>query len=877
MGVCRQEVAMADRVGRYRSGSDSPRGDGRVQQSSCPRVFFILMGRWRKPAKSEKSVEPLPERRPSHREAAQWSARFSIDAAIAVVTISMSKTGLTDEDLERWCVWVRGHLATQRHSCALGVVDFAENRLTAKGVRHLLETFLDLQLPVQVLKLHHNRIAEGWCFAAYLQRGWLHELHLSHNELDAQASAAIIEAAVQASDASKKIYPRRVGKGNSAPLWVRLEQNYIDPNVFSSILDAKFGDSAGICCDARSKWCTPHNCVQQAAFAVHLKNLCQQRRRGSGERTASATGSTTHKADGTECAHVLCFDWERGAWVPETIEIPAIDPAATTELSEGLKVLIGAGMKRTTASEGPSDMQALSHEEGQTMGADLLRSIRTKTAAARPATPPTVTAPKAPPLPAPAPVAPVPPLPAPVAVPPPAVAAAQAVAAQAMAKQVAAQAAWAANAAANHAAAQAAQVHCARLAAAQMAAQAARLDPRFVEDPNAWLRIEAPVFQPGARCFFATSEATGSGETSAGASDDTESLEVTAAVSTEGPETEPGLLNTDSPPSTRRRSEDQTSPAVWLSKAAPLLEELPETSLWKKDAPRAEPERTVASKNAKVAASPSPWSASVTASKPAGVSNLNSEQTRPQKSASMNSPAQWLSEKPKEEPVEPSEPPVALESSAVLSAPPHVSPEPVQEKMDSIEPGLPKSSPAIAVQKTTEFSADAVPPEIEKPLVVHEEIPEVTVEEHHEAPTEDSPELGAPEEGYEATPEVKVEGLAAEAEQLADIQKAAEIPEAAIDPTIEAATVQPVQPVDPVEPEESAVVEAKLPIDSAEMKETADFQARARVHQVFNILDEEHRTRSRSDSSPRVLDIWKKTPDTPNSTESPKQGQCHIM
>jgi hypothetical protein len=38
-----------------------------------------------------------------------------------------------------------------------------------------------------------------------------------------QASAAIIEAAVlasDASDASKKIYPRRVGKGNSAPLWV---------------------------------------------------------------------------------------------------------------------------------------------------------------------------------------------------------------------------------------------------------------------------------------------------------------------------------------------------------------------------------------------------------------------------------------------------------------------------------------------------------------------------------------------------------------------------------------------------------------------------------------------------------------------------------
>jgi hypothetical protein len=78
--------------------------------------------------------------------------------------------------------------------------------------------------------------------------------------------------------------------------------------------------------------------------------------RGSGshgERTATigSTGSTTQKADGTECAHVLCFDWERGAWVPETIEIPAIDAAATTELSEGLKVLIGAGMGRTTVAK----------------------------------------------------------------------------------------------------------------------------------------------------------------------------------------------------------------------------------------------------------------------------------------------------------------------------------------------------------------------------------------------------------------------------------------------------------------------------------------------------------------------------------------------
>ena len=61
----------------------------------------------------------------------------------------------------------------------------------------------------------------------------------------------------------------------------------------------------------------------------------------------------------------------------------------------------------------------------------------------------------------------------------------------AAAQAVAAQAA-AAQAAAARAAAHAAHVRHARLAAAQLMASRE-------EDPNAWLRIEAPVFQPGAR------------------------------------------------------------------------------------------------------------------------------------------------------------------------------------------------------------------------------------------------------------------------------------------------------------------------------------------------------------------------------------------
>lgn len=331
------------------------------------------MGRWRNASKRERADEEVGH--PSYGESVAWASRIHLEPAMALLTISMSKIGLTDDDMERWCNWIGDHLRTsipRFSSCQFGLVDFAENRLTAAGVCRLLETFTQLKLPVQVLKLHHNRIAEGSCFARYLKGGGLlHELHLSHNDLDAQASALIIEAAVLAGDSSGKAYPRKVGKGNSAPLWVRLEQNYIDPAAFARILDAKFDSK--ICCDARSKWCTPHSCVQQgAATAVHVKNLPQQRRRGS---SSSAMGSAiVRRPDGSETAQILRFDWEKGSWVKDTIDIPAKsgDPAA---LSEGLKVLIGAGMGRSAAQRS-TESQTLSQEVGQTLGADLLRSLR---------------------------------------------------------------------------------------------------------------------------------------------------------------------------------------------------------------------------------------------------------------------------------------------------------------------------------------------------------------------------------------------------------------------------------------------------------------------------------------------------------------------
>lgn len=73
---------------------------------------------------------------------------------------------------------------------------------------------------------------------------------------------------------------------------------------------------------------------------------------------APATGTTTRKADGTECAHVLRFDWESGSWLPETIEIPQLG-TGTAELSEGLKVLIGAGTNMDKCRDLSTDNQIM--------------------------------------------------------------------------------------------------------------------------------------------------------------------------------------------------------------------------------------------------------------------------------------------------------------------------------------------------------------------------------------------------------------------------------------------------------------------------------------------------------------------------------------
>lgn len=337
---------------------------------------------------------------------ATWAAQLSFDKD-KQLKVAMNGLNMTDEGIKEWSTWFLQYSATLGHghtALRATLVDFAENQLTSAGAATLLKTFSTCGISVYVLKLHHNLIKEAGCFADYFRTcdGCLQELHLSHNSLDAKASAVIVAAAASAKgEDGMPCYPRRSGARGSVPLWLRLEKNNIDDGEFSAIMD---GTMTNQLCSARSKWCTPHCCAAKVPPAVHAKNLGNQRRQtdaaeqddsaASGEfflkllaksaqpvsgdtetkectmaDTASnvATGSDSALPEGWERAEIERWDPDVGRWLRGVIDIPpAVEPrsslpkAQQEKLTMGLKALIGIGQR----SDG--DMEMLNGLEGVT-------------------------------------------------------------------------------------------------------------------------------------------------------------------------------------------------------------------------------------------------------------------------------------------------------------------------------------------------------------------------------------------------------------------------------------------------------------------------------------------------------------------------------
>lgn len=253
------------------------------------------------PSQSDLQPQPHPQTGlqglPSHhslpapraRREAAWPSCLKFDGP--QVRVLMARQSMTDQDMDRWCEWFRchvGRLWDQR--LVASEVNFTGNRLTAAGVRRLLETFWYCRIPVVVLRLLHNRIEDGRDVAAFIAHsgGVLRELHLSHNELDAAGAAEVILATVSARDERGEFVYPKIWDGQPVPLWLRLEQNYVDHSELIKLLlpnFARIGRRSTVMCRMTDKGCTPGCCVRGTP-AIHINHLKLQRVRAEPLREA---------------------------------------------------------------------------------------------------------------------------------------------------------------------------------------------------------------------------------------------------------------------------------------------------------------------------------------------------------------------------------------------------------------------------------------------------------------------------------------------------------------------------------------------------------------------------------------------------------------
>lgn len=242
---------------------------------------------------SSRSIDP--------KEASAWEALVQFKKEVRHLKISMNGQGLTNESAERWCRWFRKSFdkmlgSRDREPIVAKRVDFSSNHLGAVGIEKVLQTLTSRNIVTTVLMMHHNQLQDGSAVANYISfcGGMMQELHLSHNHLEAAGAADIVVAAAKLRSAYGSAnrpcyaYPRyHETSGAMVPLWLRMEQNFIDHSKLQEIMRPTIKRLKGrgeVLCSASGSRCTPQTCGK--AFdqppAVHAKNLGGQGNQRSG-------------------------------------------------------------------------------------------------------------------------------------------------------------------------------------------------------------------------------------------------------------------------------------------------------------------------------------------------------------------------------------------------------------------------------------------------------------------------------------------------------------------------------------------------------------------------------------------------------------------
>eukprot|EP00929_Paragymnodinium_shiwhaense_P018412 TRINITY_DN12898_c0_g1_i2.p1 TRINITY_DN12898_c0_g1~~TRINITY_DN12898_c0_g1_i2.p1 ORF type:complete len:1268 (+),score=317.17 TRINITY_DN12898_c0_g1_i2:102-3806(+) len=177
---------------------------------------------------------------------------------------------LNDEGMQVYCRWLRQGLQRTKEECNLrslrqlrAEVNFSKNCLSDDAVGRLLQALQRAELHVASLNLYGNCLSAVGIghVAEYLRSAALptHQIHLSHNRIDDVAAMDLVRAI-----AEHPRYPPRLGRDMPVPVWLRLNNNWIQEprKVIRKLESVCTGNGyGGICLAHNRNVCGPGKCA----------------------------------------------------------------------------------------------------------------------------------------------------------------------------------------------------------------------------------------------------------------------------------------------------------------------------------------------------------------------------------------------------------------------------------------------------------------------------------------------------------------------------------------------------------------------------------------------------------------------------------------
>merc|ERR1712196_272499 len=163
-----------------------------------------------------------------------------------------------------------------------GELDFSSNGLGNQAVWMLLEALAQFEVHAASLKLYKNHISQGGVLAicefirTNKRAGAVHEMHLSHNEIDDASAQELMRTLKE----QKGRYPPKRSEGSESgtvPVWVRLNNNRIrDPAAVLRTLEA---EGITYCSARNAHGCGPSRCSRAECPLAHLYLFSDQAQR----------------------------------------------------------------------------------------------------------------------------------------------------------------------------------------------------------------------------------------------------------------------------------------------------------------------------------------------------------------------------------------------------------------------------------------------------------------------------------------------------------------------------------------------------------------------------------------------------------------------